>query len=190
MARSLRHLTKRRLSAAETNEIFLRFQAMDDRACAIVVGAMLDHSLERLLLIRMKPLSKDAQERLLYGTGPLSSFSGKIQIALAFGVIDPVTGDDLNIIRDIRNVFGHASHGVTFRNASIRRRLGQLHALTVVNILLRSFHNRAIRHFDSTRGRFILAGLGYVRLFDGERIAGEMKKLRNAQSSKDISLVE
>ena len=181
MARSLRHLTERRLTPAETSEIFLRFQAMDDRACAIIVGAMLDHSLERLLLLHMKPLSKDGHEkRLLDGMGPLSSFSGKIEIASAFGVIDATTAHNLDILRDIRNVFSHASQGITFRNQSIRHRLKQLHVIAMVDTLFQAFRSRATRHFDTARGRFVIAGMGYVKLLDGARIDARPKKKRRA----------
>lgn len=143
-----------------------------------MVGAMLDHSLERLLLVHIKPLGKDDRERLLYGTGPLSSFSAKIQIASAFGVIDANTAHDLDIIRDIRNAFGHASHQITFRNSSIRQRLEQLRSADVVSILIRAFRTRTTRHFDTVRGRFILAGMGYVRQLDQDRMSGKPKKAK------------
>ena len=40
MARSLRHLTKKRLTPGETLKIIGRFQKMDDQECAIVLGAI------------------------------------------------------------------------------------------------------------------------------------------------------
>jgi len=174
MARSLRHLTRRRLTAAETEKALFQFQDMDDRACAIIVGAMLDHALERLLLSKMRELPKENRERLFFGTGPLGSFAGKIQVASAFNVIQPDTGEDLDIIRDIRNVFGHASHHVTFRNRSIRNRLRQLHATGVVDTMLNAFP--AMRRFDSARGRFLLAGTGYVKVLDDMRNKARSKR--------------
>jgi hypothetical protein len=138
---------------------------MDDRTCAIILGAMLDNSLERLLLLHMLPLSKEEMERL-YGRGPLSSFSAKLQISAAFGLIGPKTKHDLSILNEVRNVFGHAAHGVTFRNRSIENRLTRLHAHSVLDMVMRAFKRDPIRKYDNTRGRFLLAATSYVKAID------------------------
>lgn len=169
MARGLRFLTKRRLTPSETSDIFARFCLMDDRTCAIILGAMLDNSLERLLLRHMEPLSKDEMERLLYGRGPLGSLSAKIQIAAAFGLIGPKTKHDLDILNEVRNVFGHAAHGVSFRNRSIKNRLTGLHAHPVLDMVMKAFKRDPIRKYDNTRGRFLLAATSFVKTIDEAR---------------------
>lgn len=115
----------------------------------------------------MRELPKDARERLFYGTGPLGSFAAKIQIASAFSIIEPDAAHDLHILREVRNVFGHASHRVTFRNRSIRNRLRDLHAASAVEALLNNFP--ITRTFNSTRGRFQMAGIGYVTVLENMR---------------------
>jgi DNA-binding MltR family transcriptional regulator len=179
-ARGVRFLTKRRLTAAETSNTLARFRLMDDRTCAIILGAMLDNSLERLLLLHMEPLSKDERERLLYGGGPLSSFSAKIQIAFAFGLIGPKAKHDLDIFGEIRNVFGHAAHGVTFRNHSIKKRLTVLHAHPVFDMVMRTFKRDPIRKYDTTRGRFLLAAASFVKMIDAACENKHPKKLKRA----------
>lgn len=169
MARSLRHLTRRRLTPSETQSIFNQFRSMDDRTCAIMMGAMLDHSLERVLLSRMRRLSREARDRLFFGTGPLSSFSGKIQIAFALDIIDDETTADLDIIRDIRNAFGHAAQRVTFRNKSIEQRVSEMHGMSAVKLLLRVIRSPVKRHFESVRGHFMLTAMGYVKSLDAMR---------------------
>ena len=166
MARGLRFLTKRRLTPSETSDIFARFRLMDDSTCAIILGAMLDNSLGRLLLLHMEPLSKDERERLLYGGGPLGSFSAKNQIAYAFGLIGPKTKHDLDILNEVRNVFGHAAHGVTFRNHAIKNRLTGLHVHPVLDMVMRAFKRDLIRKYDTMRGRFLLAAASFVKTID------------------------
>jgi DNA-binding MltR family transcriptional regulator len=159
---------------------------MDDRTCAIILGAMLDNSLERLLLLYMEPLSKDERERLLYGGGPLGSFSAKIQIAAAFGLIGPKTKHDLNILNEVRNVFGHAAHGVTFRNRAIKSRLACLHAQPVLDMVMRAFKRDPIRKYDTTRGRFLLSGASFVNTIDEACENKRPKRLERAVVLLDV----
>ena len=180
MARGLRFLTKRRLTTSETSDIFARFRHMDDRTCAIILGAMLDNSLERLLLLHMEPLSKDERERLLYGGGPLGSFSAKLQISSAFGLIGPKTKHDLQILNEVRNVFGHAAHGITFRNRAIKNRLTVMHVYPVLDMVMRAFKRDPIRKYDTTRGRFLLAAASFVNTIDATCKNKRPKRLERA----------
>jgi hypothetical protein len=127
---------------------------------------MLDHSLERLLLLHMKPLSNDQRDHLFFGFGPLGSFSAKIRIATAFGIIGEKTASDLEALNNIRNVFGHAAQGVTFRNKAIRDRLGHMHVEAVVSMFFRAFKNRSNRTLGSARGRYFLSAWAYVKAMD------------------------
>jgi hypothetical protein len=149
---------------------------MDDRTIAIIIGAMLDHSLERLLLAHIVHAPKESREDRLFGTGPLGSFFGKIQIGLAFGVIEPSFADDLDIIRDIRNAFSHASQRVTFLNKSIQRRVRQLHGVVLLDTLMRAIRSPVKSHFNNTRGRFILSAIGYVKALDEMRTEKKVSK--------------
>jgi Mannitol repressor len=185
MARGLRFLTKRRLTPSETAEIFARFRVMDDRTCAIILGAMLDHSLERMLLLHMVPLSKDESDRLLYGTGPLGSCSSKIKIAHALGLIGPKSTHDLEILNDVRNAFGHAAHGISFRNRSIKSRLAGLHTNAIIDALLNAFRSEPIRRYKNTRGRFLLAAASYVKEIDETRRSKRPKRLVGAVHALD-----
>jgi hypothetical protein len=171
MGRSLRHLTKIRLTHSQTEKVIGRFKDMDDRTCAIVMGAMLDQSLEALLLLHMKPLSNDERDRLFFGFGPLGSFSAKIKIAAAFGVIGPKTLKDLEALNEIRNVFGHAAQGITFRNRAIRDRLNKMHVQEAIGIFFRAFKTKATRTLGSGRGLYFVAAWAYVKEM-GDAIKG------------------
>ncbi len=177
MARGLRYLTQRRLTPAQTQQIFNRFKDMDDRTCAIILGAMLDHSLERLLLLHMQPLSKTQREQLFSGTAPLSSFSSKIRLASALGIVGPDMTQDFQVLNEIRNAFAHSSHEVTFRNRSIRDRLRTLHMGPAITVLVKAFRGPATPYFRGARGLFLLASIGLVKLMDDARKDKAPRKL-------------
>lgn len=92
-----------------------------DRATAILGASFLDHALETVLLGRYVPLDPDEQSLLFDGNrgGPLSTFSSKIRVAYAMGIYGPVTRDDLNRIRDIRNAFAHGMIRMDFETKEV-----------------------------------------------------------------------
>ena len=159
---------------------------MDDRTCAIVMGAMLDHSLERLLLLHMKPLSRDQHDRLFFGFGPLGSFSAKIRIAAAFGIIGEKTVRDLETLNDIRNVFGHAAQGITFRNRAIRERLDKMYVQSAIGVFFRAFRNRANQALGTGRGRYFLAAWAYVNEMDHFATGPRPTRLKQAIVALDV----
>jgi hypothetical protein len=60
---------------------------------AIVAGSVLEDMLAEALRVKMRDgLSARLKERLFSGYGPLSSFSGKIDIAFAFSYAQKLTG--------------------------------------------------------------------------------------------------
>jgi hypothetical protein len=176
------------LTPSQSEKVIGRFKAMDDRTCAIVMGAMLDHSLERLLLLHMKPLSSDQRDRLFFGFGPLGSFSAKIRVAAAFCIIGEKTARDLETLNDIRNVFGHAAQGITFRNRAIRERLDQMHIQYVINVIFRAVRNRANQTLGSARGRYFLAAWAYVNEMDRFAKGPKPARLKQAIHALDAQM--
>lgn len=96
-----------------------------DRSCAILGGVFLDEYLQRLIggfLIDDKEVSDG-----LFGIEkPLSTFSSRIKIAYALGLICKETYRDLNRIRNIRNVFAHTMHGLDFSHEDIKEWCNEL----------------------------------------------------------------
>ena len=77
---------------------------------AILVGASkVETYLENLILKILPSKQKSYTSRLLNYPGPLSSFSGKIELLYAFGVIDKKLYDSLTILRKIRNDAAHSN---------------------------------------------------------------------------------
>jgi DNA-binding MltR family transcriptional regulator len=87
---------------------------------AIVAGSVLEDMLAEALRVKMRDgLSARLKERLFSGYGPLSSFSGKIDIAFAFSYFDNQIYGDLRAIKDIRNRFAHATNFLNFSSPEL-----------------------------------------------------------------------
>lgn len=94
---------------------------------AIVAGSVLEDLLGAALQAKMRDdLSANFKERLFNGYGPLSTFSGKIDIAFAFSYFDRAIYDDLRAIKDLRNKFAHASDFLNFSSPQLERDVQKL----------------------------------------------------------------
>jgi DNA-binding MltR family transcriptional regulator len=82
---------------------------MTHSGIVIATAAILDNQLERALKRAMRPLSNNMYERLFDSFRPLSSFSSKIVMAYALGIISADLYEELEKIRQIRNQFAHSS---------------------------------------------------------------------------------
>jgi DNA-binding MltR family transcriptional regulator len=59
-------------------------------------------------------MSEKELAELFDGTAPLSTFSAKIKIAYAMGIIGKLTRHDLEKLREIRNAFAHSIRHLSF----------------------------------------------------------------------------
>jgi hypothetical protein len=85
--------------------------------------------LEAAILSRLVILS-DGEKEGLFGSdqeAPLSAFSARIRIGYALGIYDQAFRDDLNIIRAVRNAFGHVSRHIDFDTPAIAGACDHLH---------------------------------------------------------------
>jgi DNA-binding MltR family transcriptional regulator len=96
-----------------------------DRGCALMAAAYLADQLE-VLLRRTFVDDRDVIDELLRPLGPLGSFSGRIEICYALGLLPNQTRRDLHLIRKIRNDFGHVAKILTFAEPAISARCGEL----------------------------------------------------------------
>src|SRR4051812_13113878 len=85
----------------------------------LVVTGKLEDGLEKLLLAAGRPISNKLAKRIFSGMGPLHSFSGKIEIAYFFDLIDRPTFDDLMVIKDVRNIFAHTMQYIYFTTPEV-----------------------------------------------------------------------
>lgn len=102
-----------------------------DRGAVLISATRLEEKLE---LLHRKSIShrvtdaKKLLDELFRPYAPLSSFSAKIQLAHAYGLIDAEDYADLNIIRKIRNDAAHTSVEFSFEAKDISQRVTHLKA--------------------------------------------------------------
>jgi DNA-binding MltR family transcriptional regulator len=99
--------------------IIEEIEKQTDRGAAIIASAYLE---ERLLAaIKARTNRHDKIESAIYkGSGPLASFSAKIDLGLLLGIYTPKLHSFLHTIRDIRNEFAHKSKPRNFSSQRIK----------------------------------------------------------------------
>src|SRR5690242_1015626 len=91
----------------------------EDAGRAILTAARLDNLLQQLLLHAMPPMSNTLARDLFDNRGPLATFSAKIDVARAMGLIDAPTQRDLRAIKGLRNFFAHAERPIHFTSQPV-----------------------------------------------------------------------
>lgn len=93
----------------QLDDSFFKFQLEQesDRACAVLGAAHLDFLLGKAIENNLPNVQDVADGLLRNPKAPLATFSARIDLAYALGIIDNDTRDDLNNIREIRNDFAH-----------------------------------------------------------------------------------
>ena len=77
-----------------------------DRAAGIIGAVLVEESLAMLLRSRLVT-DEDIHREMFRSSGPLGSFSAKINLAHLLGLFGPTAKKELDTIREIRNEFAH-----------------------------------------------------------------------------------
>jgi len=86
----------------------------DDRGVIILCAGSLEDALEAQLVHNMPHLSADEKDRLFDYVGPIGTYSSRIQVAHAMGLISKQVSQKLNMVREIRNVGAHSCKKIDF----------------------------------------------------------------------------
>jgi len=133
--------------AAKFDEVYELRASLDDetdRGCALMAAAYLDSELEGLLAKRFVN-DDEVRAELMRPLGPLGSFSVRIDLAYALGLIGAKARRDLHLIRKIRNDFGHVAKKLTFSNQALVSRCKELYHDTLdENLLPRKKFTRVV----------------------------------------------
>ena len=97
-----------------------------DAGSAILTAARLDSLLQQLLRLAMPEASNTLAKELF--DRPLGSFSAKIDVARAMGLIDATAHRDLRAIKGLRNLFAHVERPVHFTSPEVIKKAKQLFA--------------------------------------------------------------
>jgi len=154
----------------EVMEFRFSLNSETNRGCALMVASFLEHKLGRLLEAILVDDSKVVSE-LFSHSGPLGTFSSRIDIAYAMGLIGPATRRDINLIRKIRNEFGHSHQMLKFTDDRIRNRCKEL------------FHVINIESTDEPRKMFVKTAMCILAL-----INSDLRRTEHRAVGKDLYL--
>jgi len=98
---------------------------------------------------KTRDLSSKLEERLFSGYGPLNSFSGKIDVAYAFSIIEMDIYNDLRALKDIRNTFAHSMDNLHLNSPAIAPMLRRLTGWTKAADARKLFNERVSACVDA-----------------------------------------
>ena len=93
-------------------------ETKNDRGAAILHATNLENTLESALASYLS-IARSRQEEIFGFNGPLGTFSDKISMAQAIGIIGPVSRSNFDIIRVVRNAFAHTMRPISFSDEQI-----------------------------------------------------------------------
>ncbi len=104
------------------------FQKETDRGAVIVGAAFLETHLGELILNFLVDDPKVARNFInpKNPTSPLGTLNSRINAAYCLGLIGPNMYNELNTIRQIRNLFAHGLHSISFEDKKIEDLIKQL----------------------------------------------------------------
>lgn len=92
---------------------------INDRGYCLLLASTLENLLDEAIVHRLPQMTGDLHDRLFELEGPAGSFSRKITLAQAIGMLGPVTYRNFTLIRHIRNAFAHAKIPITFATKEV-----------------------------------------------------------------------
>lgn len=122
-----RRRTQKRVKVEDITGFFEEFNRESDRGAAIIGAAMLDERLRQLMGAFLVDDSTKVDQLLEGPLAPLGSFASRIGTSYCLGLISKDEYHDLQIVREIRNVFAHELHGLSFSDARVKDKCTQLH---------------------------------------------------------------
>jgi DNA-binding MltR family transcriptional regulator len=115
------------VNAGDLNDVVAEIRQASDRTAAIVLGSLVERTVEQRILAALPRHDEKTAERLLARDGPLSSFYGKNQLGYALGAYDETILHQVEIIRRVRNVFAHSVLPIHFETQEIIDQVSKLH---------------------------------------------------------------
>jgi hypothetical protein len=93
-----------------------------DRGAIILASTGIEDTLEHAILNRLPGLEKDepTRKRMFEQDGQIATFSKKLEMAYALGIIDNEYRKKIDIIREIRNACAHSRKPLSLQNSVLR----------------------------------------------------------------------
>ena len=103
--------------------------AESDRGCVLILSTDIENSLKELLtyfIVASSSSTKKQQKDLFDYTGPLGTFSSKIKLSNAVGLISLDIYSDLEKLREVRNIAAHSDSAFTLSSDKITKIINAL----------------------------------------------------------------
>ena len=103
--------------------VFKKLVKETDTGIAIISAAYIDECLKALLGLHVDTSSRQIFNKIFDFSGPLGTFSSRIDLAFGFNFISKQTHQRINSIKNIRNEFAHNPFGVSFNTTEIKDKI-------------------------------------------------------------------
>lgn len=100
------------------NAFLSELQQETDRGLPLVAAALIDEKLSETLEMFFTN-NRSSKKLLTDSNAPLGTFSARIEMSLALGLIDEDEYSEAQLVRKIRNKFAHEKHGLNFSSQPI-----------------------------------------------------------------------
>ncbi|WP_337075943.1 hypothetical protein [Aeromonas veronii] len=101
------------------------FYKESDRGAVLMAGSILDEVLSGMISAFL--IDSTESKKLLEGfNAPLGTFSSRILAAYSLGLIEEQEFSEVEAIRKIRNMYGHAWNGIDFNHPKVMAQLEKL----------------------------------------------------------------
>jgi hypothetical protein len=120
--KALKKLQKEIPSRHEIGQRLAMAQLAEDYEAAMLSASLLEFMLRQAITTKFIPLGNDPLESIFSdaGNGPLCTFSAKIKLAFALGIISIETRLQIERVKEIRNHFAHHKDRVSFEHPSVK----------------------------------------------------------------------
>lgn len=112
---------------AKASEVIDILKREGDRGCVLVAAALLEEAIEAQIKARLLPPPGKSDELVSNSpTAPISSFSGKIDLAYRLGLLTDGERITYHQLRNLRNACAHSTAGQDFSQSSFKDRITQM----------------------------------------------------------------
>lgn len=122
----LKSMMKEPITAQDPAEHNQQLKNESDRSTIILHGGLIEEMLVSRLGRLMPDINGDERARIFHFEGPLGSFSNRIRMSHALGIIDRPTKRKIEILKELRNVAAHCHKPMSFDLPQVRGAIAQL----------------------------------------------------------------
>lgn len=152
----LKRLNRQDLITFNPKEHAAHMLAEGDRAAIILFASSIEGTLTWLLKEKMPSLNGEEAERVFNFQGPCGSFSSRIQMAHALGIIDRSTRKQIELIKEMRNAAAHSFSPIRYDTPEIHAAIASFFPSRARKDVMSWDHLRVRAAFSSFASRLAL----------------------------------